>query len=154
MKKRVGFLRFAFLLVFGFAVTIGPVFASVYEWINPFWVSKTMVFPTETFKVLWTVNTSDAYGEYTALYYKLTEDPNNPPANWNRNFGCSHFDVVDSSESYICYMDAPTSTMYTPSTTLWIRVTTNYSGCGQWTPNPDVANCGDVQTTAIDYFDI
>lgn len=120
-------------------VTVGVALASSYEFI------KSVQFPSTTYSgnyatTTWDVRTTGTFYEYRSLYYSTT----NSPYNWIEWTTCRREGNVDTEIQDTCIPTLPT--VGTP-TTLYVRASTNYSGCGTWTPTPDESSCGGTFTT-------
>lgn len=123
--------------------------ASAWEWIsNPWATSCCSSGGSATFT--WRTNVSSPLSEYASLYYFVAPTSTDPGTignntNWSEWTSCRRSGTITTGyRQEKCSITAPVvgTTMY-----LFVRETTNYAGCGTWTPTPDVANCGDAYTT-------
>lgn len=120
---------------------------SAYEWINPFSIPGTWTVSGATSTVSWTTNTSASYDEYRTAYYYTTTTLQGPSdGDWTEWTDCRHQGSVYPSSNDQC---SPPTPWVTTSSYLWVRITTNFSGCGTWTPTPD-PNCGHYQQKRVD----
>ncbi|HID73302.1 TPA: hypothetical protein EYP38_05155 [Candidatus Micrarchaeota archaeon] len=131
-------------------------FASPYEWFDYLWsgpnkVVKSGTFnaddPTNSNKIYWNVSTSGNYYEYRALYL------NNTPAyslsdssDWTRVTHCDKAGYVNGWSLDGCF-NIPFTGFSSGSHVAFI--TTNWAGCGTYTPVPDTSSCGDRTDTFL-----
>lgn len=123
----------------------GVTYASTYEWITNFFTSPStgsVVRSGDIIKVYRDINTSGSYQERRTAYYQATTTPSD--FNWTEWTGCRVDSTITGSQTDHCYPLAPS---VSATTTLWVRVTTNYAGCGTYTPTPNTMTCGDATTT-------
>lgn len=145
-------LLLATLIVAGLSLTSSAL-ASAYEWIdNLSWstTDATCCSSNENVTFRWRTNTSGAYDEYRSVYYYVTTTSAYTPDNntaWTEWAGCRLSGTINGSLDEKCAVTVPTVSV---SSTLWVRRTTNFSGCGTWTPTPDTTNCGDAQQSSHD----
>lgn len=150
MKKlSLGLAAAAFVL--SFAAAIPKSTASAYEWLTNFIVSPQFgISSNRELKVYRTINTSSSYEEYRTAYYQVSStydqiSPSDP--NWIEWTECRAHSVVSTPVDDQCFPHTPSAP---GSSLLHILVTTNFAGCGTYTPNPS-ANCGDT-TSTIAYY--
>lgn len=142
-------------LIIGLSVTLSLAIgafalASSYEWLTNFQVSpSTSPIHNGTFlKVYRNINTSGAFEEYRSVYYQFTAPEMGPSDSaWQEWTDCRVSGVVSGTLQDGCYPVIATSTAPTATSTLWIRATTNYGGCGTYTPTPNIGTCGDIATS-------
>lgn len=140
------YVFFTFLLCLG--IFLGQrALASSFEWISLFYINDPWVSLSNS-TTTWTVTTSDNFYEYRSVYYVTTTDMGWGPTattTWQEFTECRHEGYVNTETNDSCEPTAP----YTDSSVyLWIRITTNFSGCGTWTPNPS-ASCGDYKEKRV-----
>jgi len=120
-----------------FLLLAAVAYASIYEWVVDDSVQLSGSFKAncaQSNKIYWTVETSDNYYEYRALYLS-----NN--GTWRRITNCDRQGYLDGTRIDSCFNEpffgfAPG--IYTA------RVSINYAGCGTYTPTP-ASNCGDFE---------
>lgn len=148
---------FGALVVFGVGLyAASPALASVYEWITTAEVSCTgspSCHVNNWLTPSWTLNTSESFDEYRTVYYVITpsstRDIPGDDAPWTQVHGCDLHGFVSGSSNEFCFFRAPESPPGSGGTYfLDLRITTNYAGCGSWTPNP-TAHCGDIQVKRV-----
>jgi hypothetical protein len=140
------FTKVFFTAVFSLGVffLFSSVQASSHEWINPFnvpdpWYQDTTS-TSATSTITWTTNTDGNWNEYRSVYYYTTTTLQAPGVgDWIEQTECRLSGNVNTSSNDSCSMRSPY--VREPSY-LWIRITTNWAGCGTWTSNPDTVNCG------------
>jgi hypothetical protein len=128
-------------------------FASTYEWISDLGWSTTggtCCSTSQNVTFTWRTNTSGAFDEYRSLYYYATTTPPGlyvpgDSAPWTEWTGCRLHSTVNGYVDEKCAVTLP---QVFSSSTLWVRRTTNYAGCGTWTPAPNTATCGDSQQSS------
>ena len=147
------------LIMLGAVIAISPVLASAYEQVANL-SNACFTAPCnngEAAWATWDTTTNGSYDEYRSFYYVMyassTSDVPNDKTGWHEVTECRIHNVVTGSAADDCSYTIPTY----PGTAggsyrLYIRATTNFAGCGTWTPFPDVANCGDVQQMQITVY--
>ncbi len=150
-----------YLLGTALAVTlvIGGLFskqalASAWEWIQIFDTIGDCydVCPNNTVLTLKrNVQTSGNYYEYRGVWAAVVPGiatTTEPLANYQRLDQCNADGYVNTSEWDVCdYTTATTSTNAT--STLWLRATTNFSGCSPYQDYNPSSTCGDIITRTI-----
>ncbi len=159
MFKKFNSFRFKIVLLFGFvSVLVGSVFifktvsSSSYEWISTFITPGNCCTATATGTVSWQVTTNGNWYEYRTLYYATS---NGPTSTWmefteDEGYQCraeGYINGLGPNDS--CSITIPDLPEPAPAY-LWIRATTNYSGCGTWTATPG-DNCGDSISAGLPY---
>ncbi len=125
--------------------------ASSYEWIT-----YALLYPSDVIhggqelKISRDVNTSGSYLEYRSAYFQFSTTTFSE-GSWNEWTDCRVSSTVSGTEHDVCYPIVSTSTAPMATSTLWVRVSTNFAGCGTYTPTPDIANCGYSTTTSVLY---
>lgn len=126
-------------------------FASAYEWINNLgWstTSGTCCSTSQGATFTWRTNTSGAFDEYRSLYYYVTTTVGYTPVDtdsWTEWTGCRLHSTINGYVDEKCAVTLP---QVFSTSTLWVRRTTNYAGCGTWTPAPNTTTCGDSQQSS------
>lgn len=138
---------FAGLAVAVFAVTafvvLRPVSASVYEYIKNLYTTTSE--PDPSYLRSWTytsttyVTVAGGYNEYRTVYW-TTSTSENPWTEWTN---CRREGYLSGEETATCTNLLPD---VRTTSTFYLRASTNYSGCGTWTPTPDEVNCGGTMT--------
>jgi len=123
------------------ALLAAPVYASAWEWLTNHQITSFSGQSGTTINFKWKVNTSGSYHEYRSAYWATSTSAVEEPASWNEWANCRAHGVVTSNITDFCTATAPETDT---TTTLWVRATTNYSGCGTYTAFPNVSSCGDV----------
>ncbi len=151
MKKPLIILAF---IVFAMSAWVGnSALASSYEWLSNLQISPSnVVRPGYQLKIYRDITTSGSYQEYRSVYYQYTTSTSAPLNDfWNEWTECRVSGAVNVTLNDRCF---PTVVAWAGNTTstLWIRATTNYQNCGEYTSNPDRQNCGDTITTSVPYL--
>lgn len=115
--------------------------ASAYEWITNPSISCSSCQQGTAQDISWNLNTSGNYSEYETAYYATTT------SNWHEITNCRVQETVNGSSWNSCTFLVPNNVYGTGT----IRVTTNYAGCGSWTPTPDVVSCGDLKDITVHF---
>lgn len=118
---------------------VGIAHASSYEWIKGMSYTLNNPFSSRNATTTWDVRTSGAYYEYRSLYYATSSTP----SVWTEWTHCRREGVVDTESMDSCGIENPA---VAATTTLYIRSSTQYSGCGTWSPTPNEATCGGTFT--------
>jgi len=130
---------------------VGSALASAYEWMANYYFNgyppeiRTVVQSGNYEKIHYTVLTSGNYYEYRSSYYAIGDLMPTSSAGWTEWNTCRFSGYVNTSTQDVCYPQIPT---VGTTSTLWVRSTTNYAGCGSYTPEPDIANCGYKMTAS------
>ncbi len=117
----------------------GVALASTYEWIKGMTIGtpvRSQTYVTTT----WDVHTDGGtYYEYRSLYYAT----GTAPYVWHEWTDCRRQGNVAGEITDYCSHQYPYTSV---TTTLIMRSSTNFTGCGTWTPTPDETNCGGTFT--------
>lgn len=123
--------------------SVPTVQASAYEWIQNFMTPGVVYSNTTSSAVLWVVNTTDNFYEYRSLYHSTSTD-----GPWTEWTDCRHEGYVNTSSTDVCYPFIPATSV---TTTMYMRATVNFSGCGTYTPTPS-DGCGSLKTQAQTWY--
>lgn len=119
---------------------MGLSFASPYEWFASPYYQMSGTFNANDYnqsnKFYMNMNTSGSYFEFTALYLDISGY-----GNFTRISECSFNQTISGYTELRCF---DISFAGFTNGTYPARITTNYAGCGGFTPTPDVINCGDI----------
>ena len=157
-NKKILTISFVFALFLSVIFLAKPVFASIWEWIYSYYPPPNCCHANATSTVRWQVATSGGnWYEYRTYYYGTSTLASQTPTIWNEfrqddgTYNCRKEGYIDGiGPEDACEIKIPT---FSPSSVsyLWLRVTTNYSGCGTWTPTPS-NDCGDSITDTWTYY--
>lgn len=93
----------------------------------------------------WGVTTTHSYFEYRSLYYYVTSStyfiPSSTWPTWTEHVECRRSGTVNVNANDRC---TATTTNVGAASTIWYRASTQWSGCGMWTPTPTVG-CGNYR---------
>jgi hypothetical protein len=127
------------LIIFMFSINL--VSASQYEMVTIINSTPTSGDYTSNFTIGSNVWTSASYTENVATYI-------NVDGSWFQ--ACGNQATWSGNKSFFCQINLSLlGVSFEPSLFYTVRTSTNYDGCGSYTPTPDTINCGHFNDTTI-----
>ncbi len=122
-------------------VALKPALASSFEWMVEVYLTTDYGLPLQSATYATTTYTTHAEGYYELrTVYFSTCTASGPWTEWTN---CRREGILSGEEIYECRNQLPT---VLATSMFYVRASTNYSGCGTWTPTPDEVNCGGTMT--------
>ena len=124
------------------------------NFVNPGSDKDALIANTAT-NFAWGVSTTQSYTEYRSLYYYVTTTASwVPPQNWptwTEITACRHSGSVAPPGGIDTCSATTTNTSVT--STIWYRASTEYGGCGTWSPTPSqIPDCGGIRQASSTFF--